>query len=80
MPRKHWYELGPTYEDLVRESGLSRQDIADAAGCSIAVIRLVERGYQPLNRAVRRSMAEALGIQEAGLGHAIAAGSLRSLA
>lgn len=56
--------MSTTLKELYAERGLSRAELAEAAGCSVAVIRLTERGYQPTTKAIRRGLASALGIAE----------------
>lgn len=51
---------GGTLRDQRRRVGLSQQTLADLAGCSISIVRLLERGYEPSHSATRTRIGQIL--------------------
>lgn len=39
--------IPPTLKDLRREAGVSQQELAARAGCSVAYVRMIEGGWRP---------------------------------
>jgi transcriptional regulator with XRE-family HTH domain len=60
MSAKALTESGGSLRDRRKHIGLSQQTLADLAGCSISMVRLLERGYEPPLSATRARIVEIL--------------------